>query len=79
MPGHHYTPAEYAPQQKVIAFGNLAFQLEEHCLIDIQQVVIHFDEIETIRYLVLRYLNTGVLPFKEFFKEWLFSGQSNPA
>jgi len=66
MPGHRYTPAEYALQQVVETFGNLLFTLHEHNLIHTYEVVCCFAELENIDYLVLRYLNTGLLPFKEF-------------
>ena len=72
MPGHHYTPAEYALQQKVESFSNLLSSLEEPRLTHIYQVVVHFCELLNIRCLVLRYLNTGTLPFQEFSEAWLF-------
>jgi hypothetical protein len=72
MPGHHYTPAEYALQQKVESFGRLLSELEEHCLTHIYAVVLLFCQYENIDYLVLRYLNTGALPFEEYSEEWLF-------
>jgi len=76
MPGHHYTPAMYALQQKVKSFGNLFFQLEEACLTHIYRVGFLFCEYENMRYLVLRYLNTGALPFMELFEEWSFDGEA---
>jgi len=75
MPGHHYTPAEYALQQKVESFGRLLSALEEHQLTHIYAVVFHFCKLENIDYLVLRYINTGALPFEEFSEEWLFDGE----
>jgi hypothetical protein len=72
MPGHHYTPAKYALQQKVESFGRLLSELEEHCLTHIYAVVLLFCQYESIDYLVMRYLNTGALPFKEYSEEWLF-------
>jgi len=33
--------------------------------------VFHFCELENINYLVLRYLNTGALPYEEWAEEWL--------
>jgi hypothetical protein len=74
MPGHRYTPAEYALQQKVESFGRLLRMLEEHHLTHIYAVVLLFCQLENIDYLVLRYLNTGALPFEEFSEEWLFDG-----
>jgi len=66
MPGHRYTPYEYALQRVVELFGNLLFSLQEHNLIHTYQVVLRFAQLENIDYLVLRYLNTGLLPFEEF-------------
>ena len=76
MPGHQYTHAEYALQKVVMSFGNLLFKLAEHHLTHTYAVVFRFCELETINYLVLRYLNTGALPFEEFSKEWLSNGEA---
>jgi len=76
MPGHHYTPAEYALQQKVESFGRLLSELEEHRLTHIYAVVFLFCQLENIDYLVLRYINTGALPFEEYSEEWLFDGEA---
>jgi len=76
MPGHHYTLAEYALQQIVESFGNLLFQLVEAHLTHTYRVVFRFWELENINYLVLRYLNTGALPFEEFSEDWLFDGEA---
>jgi hypothetical protein len=75
MPGHHYTPAEYALQQKVESFARLLSELEEHCLTRIYAVVLLFCQYENIGYLVLRYLNTGALPFEEYSEAWSFDGE----
>jgi len=75
MPGHQYTPAEYALQKIVESFGNLLSELAEHHLTHTYAVVFHFCELENIDYLVLRYLNTGALPFEEYSDEWLFEGK----
>jgi hypothetical protein len=75
MPGHHYTPAEYALQQKVESFARLLSELEEHHLTHIYRVVFLWCQLEGIDYLVLRYLNTGALPFEEFSEEWLYPGE----
>jgi hypothetical protein len=75
MPGHQYTPAEYALQQKVESFGRLLSELEEHHLTHTYAVVFLWCQLESIDYLVLRYLNTGALPFEEFSEEWLFDGE----
>jgi len=66
MPGHRYTHAEYALIQVVETFGNLLFTLHEHNLIHTYRVVFRFVQLENIDHLVLRYLNTGLLPFEEF-------------
>ena len=66
MPGHRYTPYEYALHQVVEFFGNLLFSLEEQRLTHIYQVVLRFCELENIDYLVLMYLRTGLFPFEEF-------------
>jgi len=66
MPGHRYTQAEYALIRIVEVFGNLLFTLQEHNLTHTYQVVFRFVQLENIDYLVLRYLNTGLLPFEEF-------------
>jgi hypothetical protein len=76
MPGHQYTQAEYTLQKSVESFGNLLFELEEHCLTHIYAVVFGFCQLENIDYLVLRCLNTGALPYKEYSKEWLFDGEA---
>jgi hypothetical protein len=75
MPGHQYTPAEYALRQKVESFVRLLSELEEHRLTHIYAVVWLFCQLENIDYLVLRYLNTGALLFEEFSEEWLFDGE----
>ena len=69
MPGHKYTHSEYALQQVVESFGNLLFTLEEQHLTHTYRVVFRFCELENIDYLVLTYLRTGLLPFKEFSEE----------
>jgi len=66
MPGHRYTHTEYALQQTVELFGNLLFSLHEHNVHHIYQVVFLFVQLESLDYLVLRYLNTGLLPFEVF-------------
>jgi hypothetical protein len=75
MPGHQYTPAEYALQQMVESCARLHSELEEHRLTHIYAVVFRFCQLENIDYLVLRYLNTGALPFEEYSEEWLFDGE----
>jgi len=76
MPGHRYTHSEFALQQVVESFGNLLYALDEQRLTHSYRVVFRFRELEKIDYLVLRYLNTGALPFKEFSEEWLYDGEA---
>jgi len=76
MPGHQYTQAEYALQRVVESFGNLLFELAEYRLTHIYAGVFRFCQLEDIDYLVLRYLNTGALPYEEFSEEWLFDGET---
>jgi len=66
MSGHRYPHAEYALNQVVETFGNLLFTLHEHNLIHTNRVVFRFAQLENIDYLVLRYLNTRLLPYEEF-------------
>ena len=75
MPVHRLTHSEYALQQVVESFGNLLFSLHEHNLIHTYRLVFRIAELENIDYLVLRYLNTGLLPFEEFSEERLFDGE----
>jgi hypothetical protein len=75
MSGRHLTQSEYALQQVVELFGNLLFQLEETHITHTYRVVFHFCQIKNLDYLVLRYLNTGALPFEEWAEEWLFDGE----
>jgi len=76
MPGHRYTAAEYALHRKVESFGRLLSGLAEHRLTHIYAVVTLFCREEGIEYLVLRYLNTGLLPFEEFSEDWLFDKET---
>jgi len=76
MRGHQFTQAEYALQKVVESFGNLLFELAEHRLTHTYAVVFRFCQLENIDYLVLRYLNTGALPYKEFSEEWLFDREA---
>jgi len=72
MAGRKLTQSEYALQRVVESFGKLLFSLSEHNLTQTYRVVFRFAELENIDYLVLRYLNTGLLPFEEFSEELLF-------
>jgi hypothetical protein len=76
MPGYQYTPAEYALQRVVEIFRNLLFALAEHHLTHTYAVVFRFCQLENIDYLVLRYPNTGTLPFEEFSEEWLYDDEA---
>jgi hypothetical protein len=66
MPGHQYTPAEYALQWVVESVGNLLFELAGHHLTHTYAVVFRFCQLQNIDHLLLRYLNTGALPFEEY-------------
>jgi len=79
MSGRHLTQSEYTLQRVVGLFGNLLSQLEESHLTDTYQVVFRFCQLENIDYLVLRYLNTGPLPFEEWAGEWLHEGEVQSA
>jgi hypothetical protein len=76
MSGHHYTPAEYTLQQAVECRSNLFVQLEELRLFHINRVVFHSCESDNIGCLVLRYLNTGALPFQEVSQNWLYDDEA---
>ena len=76
MLGHVYTHAEYALQRVVELFSNLLLSLHEHSLIHTYQVVFRFVQLKNIDSLVLRYLNTGLLPFKEFSEDLLFDEEA---
>jgi hypothetical protein len=71
MSGRHLTQSEDAVQQVVRLFGDLLYQLAEAHVTHTYQVVFRFCQPQNIDYLVLRYFNTGALPFKEWAKEWL--------
>jgi hypothetical protein len=75
MFGQHLTQSKYALQQVVQLFRNLLIQLEEAHISHTSQVVFHFCQLENIDYLVLRYPNTGALPFEEWAEEWLCDGE----
>ena len=74
MPTHRYTQAEYALQGVVELISNLLLSLQELNLTLTYRVVFRFKGLENIDYLVLRYLNTGLLPFEEFSEDLLFDG-----
>ena len=78
MLGYHCTPAEYAVQWKVESFSHILLQLEEHQLTHIYHVVFVVCKYTNIRYLALRYLNTGPLPFENFSMDWLFDDEAKP-
>jgi len=76
LPGHHYTPAEYALQRQLQFFGHWLSLFEEQLSTDIYWVVFLFCKHENIGFLVLWYLNTGALPFEEFSEDWLIVGEA---
>jgi hypothetical protein len=69
------TQSEYTLQQIVELFGDLLFQFVEAHQINTYQVVFRFCQLGNIDYLLLRYLNTSVLPFEELAEEWLHDGE----
>jgi len=69
--GHQLTQSEYTLQQVVGLFGNVLYQLAEAGSTRTYRNVFRFCELESINYLVLRYLNTGALPFEEFTEQRL--------
>jgi hypothetical protein len=71
MSGRQLTQSEYARQQLIVLFGERLSQLEKAGLTRTNPDVLGFCELENINFLVLRYLNTGQSPFKEWAKEWL--------
>jgi hypothetical protein len=75
MSGQRLTQCEFALQRVVEIFGNLLIQLEEARLTHTYSTVCRFCHLENIEYLVLRYLNTGTLPFQEWAEEWRFDGE----
>jgi len=72
MPGQRYTHSEYALQHTVELLGNHLYTLYEHNQIHIYRVVFRFTQLDGIDYLVVRYLNTGLLPFEEFSEDQSF-------
>jgi hypothetical protein len=72
MPGHPYTPAQYALQRVVKRFSNLLFEFAQHHLTNTYAVVFCFCQFENIDSLVLRYLDTGAIPFEGFSEERVF-------
>jgi hypothetical protein len=74
--GYDAIQSEFALQRVVKLFGDLLIQLEEARLTHTYQVVFRFCQLENIKYLVLRYLNTGALPFKEWADARLFDGEA---
>jgi hypothetical protein len=65
------TESGYSLQQVVVSFGKLLSQLAKPHSSHHYQVVFHVCELKNINYLVLRYLNSGAPPFKEWAEEWL--------
>jgi hypothetical protein len=74
MSGKCLTQSKFPLEKTVELFGNLLFQLAEEHWIHTYQVVFRFCQLKGIDYLVLRYLNTGALPFEEWAEEWLHDG-----
>jgi hypothetical protein len=76
MSGHQYTQTEYALQRVVASFWNLLSKLAGHHLTHTYALIFHFCQLENIDCLVLRYLNTGPLPFEKYFELWLFDAKA---
>jgi hypothetical protein len=74
MSGQRLSHSEYALQQVVVLFGQLLIELDEAGLTHTYLDVFRYCELENIHYLVLRYVNTGAGPFKEWAEEWLHNG-----
>jgi hypothetical protein len=72
MPGHQYTPPEYALQLVIKSFGNLLSELAECSLSRTYAVVLCFCQLKIIDGLELRYLHTGALLFEEYSLDMLF-------
>jgi hypothetical protein len=75
MSGQRLSRSEYTLQQVVVLFGELLIQLAEAGLTRTYRDVLRYCELENINYLVLRYVNTGAGPYKEFAKAWLHDGE----
>jgi hypothetical protein len=75
MSVQHLSQSEYALQQVVVLFGKLLIQLSEARLTRTYRDVLKFCELENINYLVLRYVDTGAGPYKEWAEEWLHDGE----
>ena len=52
-------------------FGNHLFSFHEHHVTHTYRVLLRFAQLENIDYLVLQYLNTGLLPYEEFSEDLL--------
>jgi hypothetical protein len=76
MSRRHLTQSDYALEKVVESFSDLLFQLDEVRLTHTYQVVFRFCQLESIDYLVLRYLNPGAQPFEEWAEEWLHDGEA---
>jgi len=75
MSGQRLSQSEYALQQVVVLFGELLIQLDEAGLTHTYCDFLRYCELDNINYLVLRYVNTGGGPFKEWAEEWLNDGE----
>jgi hypothetical protein len=75
MAGYESTAAEYALQRVTESVRILFSELVEHRSTHISVVVFRCPHSKNIDYLVMRYLNTGNLPFEEISEEWWFDGK----
>jgi hypothetical protein len=75
MSGAHPSPYKFALQRVVILFGEYLIPLVEAGLTHTYRDVLRYSELENIHYLVLRYVNTGARPYKEWAEQWLHEGE----
>jgi len=73
--GQRLTQSEYTLQQIIVLFRELLSQLVEVGLTHTYHDVFRVGELKYIDYVVLGYVNTGELPFKEWAEEWLHKGE----
>jgi hypothetical protein len=72
MSGQHLAQSEDALQHVVVLSRDLLYQRDEAGFTRTCCDVFRFCHLENIDYLVLRYQNTGKLPFEEWAEEWLY-------
>ena len=75
MAGQRLIQSEYVLQHSVMSFRDLIYQLVDAGIIRTYQDVLGYCVLESMDYLVLRYLNTGGLTFEKWAEEWLPDGE----